>query len=379
MSINSERLADIFTTLCEIDSPSKKEGKLAEYLTKLFTSLGATVTEDDSAEITGSECGNLHIAFPNGGLDLEPVFFNCHLDTVEPGNGVKVLRQGDSFYSAGETILGADDKSGIAAIIEALRDLMENKIPYGPVECVFTTCEEVGLRGAKAFDPSRLRAKMGYALDTTDTNRVIIGAPAANRFHVEITGISAHAGLNPEQGINAIQLASRAVAELHLGRLDHESTANVGIISGGCATNIIPDRAVIHGEVRSHSLEKLAAFTEEIRETFYQVVDDWTDSGGKVAGSPSISFSTTSEYPAMHLDINAPVIRRVAKATAKDEPGLHFTIAGGGSDANIFTSKGVDCAIIGTGMEKVHTVDETITLSAMTRCAHLIQKILTTG
>jgi len=378
--INPERLADLFTTLCEIDSPSRKEGRMAAELTKIFSGMGATVLEDDSAPRTGSECGNLLVRFPDGGLDLAPVFFNCHLDTVQPGIGVKVVRRGDTFASKGDTVLGADDKSGIAVLIEVMRTLQENRAAHGPVEFIFTTCEETGLQGAKAFDPGQLRAKMGYALDTTATNRVIIGAPAANRFVVEIAGVSAHAGLNPEQGVNAIQLASRAIAELHLGRLDEESTANIGLIAGGTATNIVPDLVKIHGEIRSHSDAKLFAHTEEFKETFYQVIDDWTDPSGRAAGKPAVSMTVTPEYPAMRLAMDAKVLARVRNAAA-GLPGaaLEFVVAGGGSDANIFTSRGLDCAIIGTGMTKVHTVEETIHLQDMCRCAELVLKILTVG
>ncbi|MCF6289513.1 MAG: M20/M25/M40 family metallo-hydrolase [Desulfobacterales bacterium] len=375
MVINKERLADLFTTLCEIDSPSGKEGTLAAYLTTLFTEMGASVFEDDSAPVTGSDCGNLLVRFVDGGLDLEPVFFNCHLDTVQPGEGVAVVREGDRFSSRGETVLGADDKSGIAVLIEVIRALRENKIPHGPVEFIFTTGEEIGLLGVKALDCSRLIAKMGYALDTTETNSVIIGAPAANRYTAEICGVSAHAGLNPEQGINAIQLAARAVAELHLGRIDRESTANVGLIKGGVATNIIPGKAVVMGEIRSHSEATLNALTEEVKETFYQVVDDWSGHCDKAAGKSGVAVTVVQEYPVMKLARDAPVIQRAARA-GRD---LAFRTAGGGSDANILTSKGYDCAIIGTGMTKVHTTDETIELADMIRCAGLVMGILTTG
>jgi len=177
MAIDHERLAAVFTTLCEIDSPSKREGRVAAYLTSVFTDMGAEVHEDDSASITGSDCGNLFVRFPDGGLDKEPVFLNCHMDTVLPADGVRVKRQGDIFSSVGDTVLGSDDKAGIAALIEVMRTLQEKNIPYAPVEYVFTTCEEIGLLGVKALDPSSIKAKIGYALDSPGINRVIIGAP----------------------------------------------------------------------------------------------------------------------------------------------------------------------------------------------------------
>ncbi|CAK8716995.1 hypothetical protein GKODMF_08610 [Candidatus Electrothrix gigas] len=165
--INQERLAQTFIRLCETDSPSRKEGQMAALVTEMLCALGADPPfEDDSAATTGSECGNLIFRFA-GNANLDPLFFNCHLDTVEPGTGVKVVRKDGLFTSQGETILGSDDKSGIAAMIEALTVLLENKLPHAPLEFVFTTCEEIGLLGAKALNPEHIQAKMGYALDST--------------------------------------------------------------------------------------------------------------------------------------------------------------------------------------------------------------------
>ncbi len=377
MQINDERLAEIFTKLCQIDSPSTKEKPVADYLIKIFSDLGGDVSEDDSASKTGSDCGNLLVRFPGNVLELEPVFFNCHMDTVQPGIGVKVLRKGNIFTSAGDTILGADDKSGIAVFIEVMQLMKENNIAYGPVEFLFTTCEEVGLRGAKSFDFNRLQSKIGYALDSTGTDKVIIGAPAANRLSIEIDGVSAHAGLNPELGISAIQIASKAISELHLGRLDHESTANIGLISGGTATNIIPDKVIVHGEVRSHSQDKLCSFTESIEETFNQVVDDFTDLSSETNGKPTVKFSVAEEYPVMSVSLDDNVIKRIESAAFLLDRQLDYISAGGGSDANIFNSHGLATAIIGTGMAKVHSTEETIDLQDMVRTAELVLAIIT--
>ena len=274
MKINQERLAAVFITLCEIDSPSKHEGRVAAYLKSLFTDMGAEVLEDGSAATTGSDCGNLFIRFPDGGLDKGPVFFNCHMDTVLPATGVKVKREGEVFTSAGDTVLGSDDKAGIAAFIEAMRTVQENNIPYGPLEFVITTCEEVGLLGAKALDPGLIKAKIGYALDSSGMNRVVVGAPAANHINIKIKGIAAHAGLSPEKGISAIHLAARAIARLRLGKLDAESTANIGLIHGGTATNIIPESVDLSGEVRSHNVDLLEEHTKHIVSVFQEEIDN---------------------------------------------------------------------------------------------------------
>jgi len=377
MTINRERLASVFTTLCEIDSPSKQEGRVAAYLKTIFTEMGAEVFEDDSASRTGSDCGNLFIRFPDGGLDKEPVFFNCHMDTVIPATGVKVRREGDVFTSAGDTVLGSDDKAGIAALIEVMQTLQENNIPYGPVEYIYTTCEEVGLLGVKALDPSNIRAKIGYALDSSGINRVIVGAPAANRIIAEIKGMASHAGLSPEKGISAIHLASKAIARLTLGRLDSKSTANIGVVNGGTATNIIPESILVQGEVRSHELTLLKEYTEQIRSTFQDEVDNWSDPDGNVAGKPSLDFTIIADYPVMKLDKDSGVIKRVEAAASALGTELAYVIAGGGSDANIFNKYSLQCAILSTGMDRVHSTHETIKLSDMVLTADLVMAILT--
>ena len=376
MQINQERLTATFITLCEIDSPSKQEGKVAEYIKDVFTELNAEIFEDDSALETGSDCGNLLVRF-SGTLDKEPVFLNCHMDTVLPAEGVKVLQQGEVFTSQGETVLGGDDKAGIAVLIEVMRTLTENNIPYGPVELVFTTCEEIGLLGVKAFDPNLLKSKIGFALDTTGVHKVITGAPAANRIVAEISGVAAHAGLNPDEGINAIQLAAQAIAGLELGRIDSESTANIGLIEGGAATNIIPEKAVVKGEIRSHSEEKLAVYTDKTKKVFSKTISTWQDPTGKAKGRPALDFKVIPDYPVMKLDNNSDVIRRAEQAAAAINTDLEFLMAGGGSDANIFNSYGLQCAILSTGMDKVHSTEETIRLSDMVRTAELVMAILT--
>ena len=379
--INQERLAHTFVQLCEIDSPSRSEREVSDYLTRTFHDLGAaSIVEDTSKEQTGSDCGNLIIFIPGTRPDQETIFFACHMDTVEPGYGVEVRRDGDIFTSWGDTVLGSDDKSGIAAIIELIRVLQENKSAHGPIELLFTTCEEIGLLGAKALDRTRMTASYGYALDSTGIDRIITGAPAANKLKIEVHGIAAHAGLHPEQGVSALCLAARAIADLRLGRLDEESTANFGIIHGGVATNIIPDHITIEGEVRSHSLQKLAEHTAEIKRTFQQVATCWPLPPGKrdegetpaLVPAPSVEINVQLEYPAMQLKPSDPVLARVKQAGMNLGRNLEFQIAGGGSDANILNSFGLPTAIIATGMDKVHTTDECLDLKDLIRLTELL-------
>jgi len=379
--INSERLAQVFSLMCGIDSPSGEEGGMADFLKELFGREfpEIVILEDNSAQETGSDANNLVIHFP-GELTGASIFFSCHLDTVEPGRGVQVVRKGTRFSSAGETILGGDDKGGIAILIEAVRTITETRIPHIPFDLIFTTCEETGLRGAKALDLSLLRAQEGYALDSTGVDLLIIGAPAANRFNFTITGVAAHAGLHPERGINAIQLAARCLAELKLGRLDEESTANIGRITGGTATNIIPDSVRVEGEVRSHSMEKLAAFSRQIEDTVQATITRWSpepDAQLAPGVRPRLDFRLTADYPALNIDRNASILRRVERAAATLQREIRYEQAGGGSDANIFNGKGLPTAIIGIGMDHVHSTDESIDLGDMVRTAELVVSIIT--
>jgi tripeptide aminopeptidase len=370
--IDRERLACTFINLCETDSPSGEECRMAALVTEILCGLGAPPPfEDDSSAQTGSQSGNLIFRL-DGDTSREPFFFNCHLDTVEPGRGIKVLRQGGRFTSSGDTILGSDDKSGIAALIEAWRVIRENNLQHAPLEFIFTICEETGLLGAKALNPAHIRAKMGCALDTSGFGRVIIGAPASNRLRITVKGAAAHAGLHPEKGVNAIMLAAKALAAAPCGRIDHETTANFGTIQGGAATNIVAEQVLIEGEVRSHSMEKLARLTGEIEAAFRKVIAEWRDLSGQAQSAPELDFLAELDFPAMKLEREDPVIRRIADAAASIGMELSYETAGGGSDANIFNGCGLATAIVATGMTNVHSTAEEVSLDDMAQLTTLI-------
>lgn len=376
--INRKRLAATFIELCEISSPSRQEKPIADFLNSCFKQLGAEAIHlDSSASQTGSNTGNLLIRFRGKDLAREGLFFSCHMDTVEPGRDVKVDQQGDIFTSRGATVLGGDDKSGIAALIELIQMLTESGAHYPTIEMIFTTCEEIGLLGAKNLDYQWLETKQGYALDSTGIDRVIIGAPAANKIKIEVHGISAHAGLHPEKGINAFCLAAKAIANLRLGRLDEQSTSNFGLIKGGIATSIVPDLITLEGEVRSHSAQKLDDYTKEIEATFQKTIENWHNPFLNQVGAPSVDIVVEKEYPAMRLAETEPVVERVRKAGARLDRNLEFLIAGGGSDANIFCSYGLPTAIVATGMDKVHTTDEQLNLNDLASLTELLYVLVT--
>lgn len=373
--ISRERLAEQFVTLCEISSPSKNEKPVADYLKKVFTEMGADYSyEDNSATQTGSDSGNLIFRF-NGNNDSEPIFFACHMDTVKPGSGVEVERNGDIFSSKGDTVLGGDDKSGIAPLIELIYLLQKHNTTHRTLELIFTTCEEIGLRGAKALDYKRLEAHYGYALDSTGIDRVIIGAPAANRFKIDVHGTAAHAGIKPEAGVSAFLVAAKAMTKLKLGRIDEESTANIGIMQGGVATNIIPAHLMLRGEIRSHSAEKLARYSDDIKSVFLDTVAGWPVVDDPDYRPPTVDLKVESEYPAMRLSEDDEVVKTVKQAGLMSHREQSFIIAGGGSDANIFNGFGLPTAIIATGMTDVHTTDENCNLNDMVKLTELLYTI----
>ena len=377
MKINRERLAATFIDLCEISSPSRQERDIADHLIKVFTELGAdSIYEDNSAPQTGSNTGNLLITFKNTrATDSGPLLLACHMDTVTPADNVKVKRVGDLFTSAGDTILGSDDKSGIAAIIEMIMALKDDGRQHKELEIVLTTCEEVGLLGAKHLEHNRLKAKYGFAIDSYDVTKVITKAPAANTIEVTVHGLAAHSGLNPEKGINAFSIAAKAITELKLGRLDEESTSNFGVINGGTARNIIPDLVTMKGEVRSHSEEKLTAYTDEIVAAFNNVVDNWPSPSIESNEKPSVTINVQREYNSLSISQDSPVIKCLEQINAKDETPLQLSASGGGSDANVISEYGIDMAILGSGMQKVHTTDEFIELDDMETATKLIYKL----
>ncbi len=374
--INSKRLAEEFTRLAAIASPSFREGEISRYLVKRLGDLGAEVVMDDAAGKIGGESGNLIAYFPARGRECEPFMLSAHMDTVEPADGVVPVFKDGVFTSQGDTILGADDKAGLAEIIEAIAVLKDQQIPHGPIEVVITVCEEVGLTGAKHLDLSRIRSRRGLALDTNGVDRVIHKAPCANKFRFEITGREAHAGVAPELGLSAIEVAGRAISKMHLGRVDEDTSANIGLIRGGQATNIIPSRVVLDGEARSHDSGKLARQTEHMVACLEQAAKELEKDirGEKVR--PGIKVEVLADYPLMAVPRDAPLIALVEEAGNALGRTIKVEGAGGGSDANIFNGAGIETLILACGMENVHTLKESVRLDDMVRVSELLVEVL---
>ena len=251
--MNEERLLNEFLALVQIDSETKHEEEIAVVLTEKLTALGFDVVEDDSAVRSGHGAGNLIATMKGNVEDADRIYFTCHMDTVVPGIGIKPeVREDGYVYSDGTTILGADDKAGIAALFEMIRVVKEEQIPHGDLQFIITAGEESGLMGAKEMDPSLITSEYGYAVDSDGkVGGIVTAAPYQAKVYATIYGKTAHAGVAPEKGVSAISIASKAIAAMTLGRIDEETTANIGSFYGGKATNIVCDEVTIVAEARS--------------------------------------------------------------------------------------------------------------------------------
>jgi len=371
--VNRKRLADTFKWLVAIDSVSREEYEISQAIQTVLAGMGATIRVDDAASRIGGNAGNVIARF-DGAPSVPPLMLNAHMDTVEPGRGVRAIFEDGVFRSDGKTILGADDKSAVAVIIETMRIIRERGLPCGPVEVVLTVCEEIGLMGAKHLDFSLISARYGYALDASNTEGIVTRAPAANRFEIRVHGKAAHAGAAPEDGVNAILLASQAVAILTLGRIDAETTCNIGTIEGGTATNIIPDRVTLRGEVRSHDTEKLKQITDTIVSTFERVISAAATPGR--GALPRVEWDIHPDFPATRIDPGHPVVTLAQRAAKNLGRTIQPQSTGGGADANIFFDKGIVTGVLGTGMKDMHTVRESVALEDMVRMTELMLEIL---
>jgi tripeptide aminopeptidase len=372
--INRDRLAESFMSLTSIDSVSRQEAKISDEIRRILAPFANEIIIDNAGEKAGSDTGNL-IAKIEGNKKVPPLMLNAHMDTVEPGVGVKPQYNNGVFTSDGTTILGADDKSAIAIIIETLHVLHENKIPHGPLEIVITICEEIGLLGAKNLDFNLLSAKYGFALDTADTECIVTRAPAANRFEIRVHGKDAHAGADPENGINAILLASQAIARLTLGRIDSETTCNIGVIEARGATNIVPNLVRVKGEVRSHDEAKLENVTRNIVDTFENVASDYRKEFA-TGELPRMDIDIENEFNSTFIPDDHPVVLLAQQAADNLGRQMKTKKTGGGSDANVFFGKGIFTGVIGTGMKDIHSVRESIRIDDMEKTVQLLLEII---
>jgi len=372
--INKSRLSKTFMRLVRIDSVSKEEGAISNEIITTLKGLGAKITIDGANDKIGGETGNIVARF-QGNVDVPVLLLSAHMDTVEPGRGICPVLKDGLFRSDGTTILGADDKSALAIIFEVMEIIKERDLPCSSVELVITVCEEIGLLGAKNLDFSLLSAKFGYVLDSAETFGIVTRAPAANRFEFKIHGKDAHAGVSPEKGINAIQLAGKAISKISAGRIDDETTCNTGIIEGGVATNIVPNLVTVKGEVRSHNKKKLDDLTFEIVSCFKDVIEEYKKESGE-GDLPALEVLIENDFPLLKIPDDHMMISLASNAAKNLGKKMVKKTTGGGSDANIFFEKGLITGVLGTGMTDVHTVRENILLADMVDTAELLLEII---
>lgn len=359
--VNEKRLVELFIRLVETDSVSKKEDKVRDLIIEFFTTRGVKVEEDRAGELLKGRSGNLLVRIA-GTVNKPPILFSGHMDTVKPGVGIKaVISEDGVIRSQGDTILGSDDKAAIAALLEAYEAIREQNLPHPPLEFLFTVAEEQGLMGSKLFDYSRLQSKIAYVLDDgNDPGTITIKAPCQNEIEYVVKGRAAHAGMNPEEGINAILLASKALAVMPCGRIDEETTCNFGIIEGGLARNIVAPECCIKGEARSQNRKKLDQLTTLLRDTFIKEIE-------KQGGEAQVHINFL--YPELALNPEEEVVQRAMCAIRKLGLEPHLAATGGGSDANIINGQGIKCVNLGVGMKNVHTTGEYIAIK------HLVQDV----
>ena len=351
-------VAELFLELVRVPSPSGEERAVADQVIEYLQALALPVDEDDVGTRIDSTIGNLLCRIEPSG-EGTPLFFCAHLDTVPPEGPIEPVVEDGVVRNGGGTILGADNKAAVATMLEATRRIVAENRPHGGVELLFTPKEEVGLRGAEAFDQERLHARLGYVYDHAGPiGEVILGAPYQVKLDASFRGRAAHSGMYPEEGRSAIAAAARAIADLRLGRLDEETTANVGEIHGGAARNIVPERCSFAAEARCHDERKLGELVQEMLETitFAAQVSDCDVETSVDPSARGYRFKRDDE-----------AVRLAAAALERTGFQPTYGLSGGGADANVFNERGLQCLNLANGMTDIHTPDERIAVADLNR------------
>ena len=350
-----ERLLEDFVRLCEIESPSTRERPMADAVKAELGAIGLEVEEDDSAPRTGSDSGNLFAQIP-GPEGARTVLLCAHLDTVPLDAPVEVVREDGVFRNRNEAILGADNKAAVATILAAARRLAGEGAPVG-IELLFTTCEEPGLRGAKAFDLGRSSAEFGFVFDhASPIGELIVAASTYYKIEARFRGVAAHAGIRPEDGRNAIAAAARAVQAMPLGRLDEETTANVGRIEGGTAANVVAERCCVELEARSLDDDRAGELVGRLVDIASEAASD---------SDCDVETSVERQFRAYRLPRTAPVVEAASAALRSLGIEPVYRSTGGGSDAHALVAAGLPVLNVANGTERNHEPDESVTAQAL--------------
>jgi tripeptide aminopeptidase len=347
-------VVDLFTDLAALPSPPGEERAVADRVIGELELLGLEVEEDAAGAQIGSTMGNL-LCRLEPTAEGEPLFFCAHLDTVPPTGPIEPVEEEGVIRNAAGTILGADNKSAVAAMIEGARRVLDEGRPHAGIELLFTSKEEVGLIGAYAFDHTKLRARLGYVYDqAAPIGEVILGAPSSQAMEVRFHGRAAHSGMFAEEGRSAIAAAARAIADLRLGRIDEDSTANVGLIHGGTAGNIVPEWCTFLAEARSHDERKLADLVQEMLEAC---------SFAATAADCEVETTLKKSYRGYRFRRDDEVVRLAAGALEARGYVPTYGLSGGAADANVFNERGLQCLNLANGMTDIHTADERIAVA----------------
>ena len=375
--INRERILDEFQRLVSFDSPSYQEKATADYLKEKLLSLGLEVKEDNAAKELISEdntrvgaTSNIY-GYLKGNVPGEPVLFSSHLDTVSPGTGKKaVIHEDGKITSEGETVLGADDVSGLVSILEALTIIRDGELEHPDIEILFTVAEEPYCSGSRFVQYDSLKSKIGYVLDLTGSvGTAAIAAPSIISLNIQVKGKAAHAGFEPEKGINALSMAAEALAGIRTGRLGNGITVNFGTISGGAGKNIVPEEILIEGEIRGLDHEKAQEQVEAIKRIFEKSAEKY---GGEII------FKAEEHIRAYGVAQDSDVVRRFKEAANKlqSENGVNLITTYGGSDANRLNEHGIETIVLSCGMENCHSCSEYTTIEELERSALLTLKLM---
>ena len=350
----ASEVLDLFLELAAIASPSGEERPVADRVLRYLRDCGLTPDEDATGPAVGSTMGNVYVSL-EATTEGEPLFFCAHLDTVPPVDAIDPVVEDGIVRNRNEAILGGDNKAAVAAMLDAVRRVLAEGRPHAGIELLFTSREETGLEGAYAFDHTRLRARAGYVYDdAAPVGGVILGAPSAQLLEVSFHGRAAHAGMFPEEGRSAIAAAARAISEMRLGRIDEETTANVGTITGGTAANVVPDHCSFVGEARSHDERKLA---EQV-----QAMQDALTFAAGVADC-EVETKMTRTYTSYRFMRDDLPVRLAAQALASCGVDPVYRLSGGAADSNVFNERGLQCVNLANGMSEIHTPDEYIAVA----------------
>ncbi|MBE6994445.1 MAG: M20/M25/M40 family metallo-hydrolase [Ruminococcaceae bacterium] len=369
MEFNQQRVLDRLIQMIKIDSPSYEESPMTDFLQKYFEDLGYEVYRDHAGKaIGGDDSGNLLLHIP-GTIPGEGICFNAHQDTVEPGRGIEPVFENGILKSKGDTILAADDKSGIVMMMEALDRLKETNTPHRDLWYLFTICEENGMHGAKNFDYSKLPCKNICALDGAGKLGGMTKS-GAGKDALEITfhGKMAHGGIEPEKGINAIAVAADAISRIKFGRIDPETTSNIGRIEGGGATNIVTDKVTFTCEVRSHTQKQIQDQVDLIVKACQDAAKDW---------GATVDIDVDHFCPPHKPDPECWMTKSIIKAYELEGITPTFHVSNGSGDANIFSGKGFHCSGLSTGMNAVHTTEEYLIMEDWAQAFNIVWTLMT--